>query len=76
MALRQGRDAIGENGCIVEVVCHEEDRKFELVEKLLQLEPERRTRVRIERRQRLVEEEHTGLARERTRESDPLALAA
>ena len=48
----------------MEVVRHEEDREVELVEKLLQLEPEPRTRVRIECRQWLVEEEHTGLARE------------
>ena len=50
MAVRQGRDAIGENGRVVEVVRHEQDGEVELVEKLLQLEPERGTRVRVERR--------------------------
>ena len=55
---------------------HEQDGEVELVEKLLQLESQRRARVRVERRQRLVEEEHAGIASERSCESDPLALTA
>ncbi len=48
----------------------------ELAEDLVELGAHRRARMRVERGQRLVEQQHRRVARERPRESDPLALAA
>ena len=69
-------DPVGERGGVLEVVGDEDGRQRELAEQLVQLDPHRRLRVGVERRQRLVEQEHAGLERERARERDALALAA
>ena len=69
-------DLVGERGGILEVVGDEDGRQRELAEQLVELDPHRRLRVGVERRQRLVEQEDARLERERPRERDPLALAA
>ena len=69
-------DLVGERGGVLEVVGDEDGRQRELAEQLVELDPHRRLRVRIERRQRLVEQQDARLERERPRERDPLALAA
>ena len=48
----------------------------ELGEQVLQLAAHDAARVRVQRRQRLVEQQHRRVARERARERDALALAA
>ena len=48
----------------------------QLGEQVLRARRGRRARVRVERRQRLVEQQHAGVARERAGQRDALALAA
>ena len=69
-------DLVGERGCVVPVVRDEQRGQPQLVEQLVQLAPDRHLRVRVERGERLVEQEHAGIARERPRERDPLTLAS
>ena len=69
-------DLIGERGGVLEVVGDEDGRQRELAEQLVELDPHRRLGVRVESRQRLVEQQDARLERERPRERDPLALAA
>ncbi len=75
-ALDDHADLVGERRRVLVVVRHEQRRQPELAEQLLQLAADRDLRVRVERGERLVEEQHAGVARKRTRERDPLALAA
>ena len=69
-------DLVGERGGVLEVVRHEQDGDLEPGEQLVQLGADRRLRVRVERGERLVEQQHLRVARERARERDALALAA
>ena len=66
----------GERRRVLVVVGHEQRRQPELAQQLLQLAAHGRLRVRVERRERLVEQQHAGVARERPRQRDALALAA
>ena len=75
-SLEHDADAIGERGCVFEVVSYEQGRQPELADQLAELDPDGGTGVGIERRERLVEEQHARFAGERPREADPLALAA
>ena len=68
-ALREGRR-------VLEVVRDEQDRDAEPGEQVVQLGADRRLRVRVERRERLVEQQDLRVARERARERDALPLAA
>ncbi len=69
-------DPIGKRGRVLEVVRDEDRRQPELAEELVQLGADGRLRVRVERRERLVEQQRRGPARERAGERDTLALAA
>src|SRR5262249_25672776 len=69
-------DAVGERGGVLEVVGDEQYGNLEGGEEVLQLGPDRRLRVGIERGQRLVEGQHARSTRERARERDALLLAA
>ena len=69
-------DPVGERGRVLVVVRDEQRRQPELAQQLLQLAAHGDLRVRVERRERLVEEQHARVARERAGERDPLALAA
>ena len=69
-------DMLSECGGILEVVSNENGRERELVQELLKLGSHRSLRVRIERGQRLVEEDHARPAGESPGESDPLPLAS
>ena len=55
---------------------HEQRRQRQLGEQLLELAADDAAGVRIERRQRLVEQQHGGVARQRARQGDALALSA
>ena len=55
---------------------HEDARDADLVVQLPQPAPQLLAHLRIERAERLVEEQHAGLDGERSRERDALALAA
>jgi hypothetical protein len=57
-------------------VCYEQRGHPQIDEELVQLGPDRATGVRIEGGQRLVQEQDVGLARERPRQRDALALAS
>ena len=72
----QHADAVRERGGVAEVVGHEQRREVELGEQVLQLAADHGARLRVERGQRLVEQQHRRVARQRARERDPLALAA
>ena len=69
-------DLVGERGRVLVVVRDEQRRQVELVQQLLELPAHRDLRVRVERRERLVEQEHARVARERAGERDALPLAA
>ena len=69
-------DVAGESRGILEVVRHEQRRDLEPGEELLQLGPHVDLGVRVERRERLVEQQDLGVAGERAGERDALALAA
>src|SRR5579884_3741315 len=75
-SLHEDADLVGERRRVLVVVRHEQRRQPELPQQLRELVPDLRLRVRIERRQRLVEEKDVRLARERPRERDALPLAA
>src|SRR5206468_6739831 len=69
-------DTVGERGRVLEVVRHEEGRQPRLAKVLGELGANRGPRVGVERRERLVEQQDSGVAGERAGERDPLALAA
>ena len=69
-------DLVGERSGVLEVVGDEDRRQRELAQQLLQLGAHGALRVRVERRERLVEQDHARAARERARKRDALALAA
>ena len=69
-------DAVGERGRVAEVVGHDDRREPQLGEQVLQVGAHARARVRVERRQRLVEQQDAGVAGERAGERGALALAA
>ena len=69
-------DLVGQRRGVLVVVGDEQRRQPELAQQLLQLAANGRLRVRVERRERLVEQQHAGVARERAGERDALALAA
>ena len=74
-AVHDHADVVGERGGVLEVVGDENRRQRELPEQLVELDPHRRLGVRVERRERLVEQQDARLEGERPRERDPLALA-
>ena len=76
LAVDQHADLTRECGGVLVVVRDENRRQRELAQQLLQLGAHRVLRVGVERGERLVEQDRAGLARERPREGDALALAA
>src|SRR6185437_4964938 len=75
-AVIEHRDAIAETHRLDLVVRHVDSRRAEAALELLQLVAGRRSKLRVEIRQRLVEQEHDGITYDRARERDALALAA
>ena len=71
-AVDDDADRVGERGGVLEVVRDDDRGQVELAEVLVQLEADAGLRVGVERGERLVEEEHVGLARERAGEADAL----
>ena len=69
-------DQVGERRCVLVVVRDEQRREPELVQQLLELASHRHLRVRVEGRERLVEQQHARVAGKRAGERDPLALTA
>ncbi len=69
-------DARGQRGRILERVADQQRRAVERHQQLLQLSAHDLPRVRVERRQRLVEQQNLGVAGERAGEGHALALAA
>ena len=69
-------DPVGQRGGVAEVVGDDERRQRQGAEDVLQLAAHDRARVRVERRQRLVEQQDLRVARQRARDRDALALAA
>ena len=67
-------DAVGERRRVLEVVGDEQGRQPQLGQQLGELGADDRARVRVERRQRLVEQQHRGVAGECPRKRDPLPL--
>jgi len=76
LVLHEHADAPRERRGVLEVVGDEQGGNAELGEELLQLAPHGRLRARVECRERLVEEQHLRLSRERAGQGDPLALSA
>ena len=70
------RDLVAEQRRLREVVRDEQRGHARVAQHARQLAPRRRARARVERRQRLVEQQRPRAARERPRQRDPLALAA
>ena len=75
-AVDDDADLVGERRRVLEVVRDEQRRDLEPGEQLVQLGADRRLRVRVERGERLVEEQHLRVAGERAGERDALPLAA
>ena len=69
-------DAVGQRGGVAEVVGHEQGRQRQGAEHVLQLAAHGRARVRVERRERLVEQQDLRVARQGARDRHALALAA
>ena len=69
-------DALGQGGCVLEVVGDEEDGDAEPSEEVVELRPDIGLGVGVECGERLVEQQHVRVARERARERDPLAFSA
>ena len=69
-------DAMREGRRVLEVVSHDDRRQAEIFEELAELGAHAGSRVRVERGERLVEEEHRGVARQRAGQRDALALAS
>ena len=76
LAVDDDADRVGERRGVFEVVRDDDCREVEVAEVLVELEADRGLRVGVQRRQRLVEEENVGVARERTGEADSLTFAA
>ena len=74
-AVDEHADPVRERGRVLEVVGDEDRGQAEPGEEVTQLPAHRVTRVCVERRERLVEQEHAGLPCERTRKGDSLALS-
>jgi hypothetical protein len=68
--------AVPERGGVARVVADEHGRQPELAQQRRQLVAHEGPRVHVERRERLVEQQHLGAARQRAGQRDPLALAA
>ena len=68
-------DVVCERRGVLEIVRDEDGRQRELDEELLELGAHRSLRVRVERGQRLVEQDRAGPAGERARERNSLTLA-
>ena len=68
--------AVGERGCVLEIVRDEDDREAQLAKEVVELAAHGRPGMGVERRERLVEEQHVRVAGERPRERDALTLAA
>ena len=69
-------DAVGERRGVLEVVRDEQDRDAEPASRSCSSARTTALRVGVERGERLVEQQHLRVARERSRERDALALAA
>ena len=67
---------VGERGGVLVVVRHEQRRQCQLAQQLGELVPHLGLRMRVQRREWLVEEEHRRLVCQRPRQRDALALAA
>ena len=76
LAVDDDPDQVGERRRVLVVVGHEQRGQPELAEELLELATHRDLRVRVERRERLVEQQDARVARERPGERDALPLAA
>ena len=76
LAVDEHADAVGERGRVDEVVRDDDRRQAELAQRRAQLAAHRVARVRVERRERLVEQQDARPPRERARERDALPLAA
>ena len=76
LAVDDHADAAGERRGVLEIVGDEQDGDVEAGEQLLQLRADVGFRVGIERRERLVEQQHLRVTGERARERDALALPA
>ncbi len=74
--LDEHADAVGERRRLLEVVRDEQRRQPGLRQHPGELGPDRGAGVRVERRRRLVEQQHPRPAGERAGERDPLPLAA
>ena len=72
--LDENRDPVGDRRRVHEVVRDEDRRQPELAQERAQLCAHPPARVRVERRHRLVQEQHLGPPGERPRQGDPLAL--
>ena len=75
-AVVQDRDDVGERQRLVLVVGHEDDRRAERCEQLLDLGAQAVAQARVERGERLVEQDQARLRRERPGHRDALLLAA
>jgi len=75
-ALVDHGDTVGEGGRVLEGMRDQQRGELELAEQLGELVAHLPARDRIERAERLVEQQHAGLARERASERDTLSLAA
>ena len=76
LAVDEDADLVGERRRILVVVSDEQGRQAELPQQLLQLAAHLDLRVRIERGERLVEEQHARVARQSAGKRDALTLAA
>jgi hypothetical protein len=74
--LAQDQDAVGERQRLAEVVGDVERRGADRDRQLLEARPGLELQLGVQVRQRLVQQEHVGLAHHRPRERDALALAA
>ena len=75
-ALRKHGDPVGQAERLALVVGDEDGRHAELALNLLDLDLHRRSQVPVERRERLVEQQHLGANDERARQRDALLLSA
>ena len=76
LSVDQHADAPRKSSRVLEVVRDEQRRDLELGEELLQLGPHLDLRVRVESRERLVEQQDLGIPRERAGERDALPFTA
>ena len=69
-------DALGQGGCVLEVVGNEKDGDAEPSEEVVELRSDVGLGVGVECGERLVQQQHVRVAGERARERDPLAFTA